>query len=776
MGDDAREILSDFVNESREMLAEIEPALLELEATCVASGVLDRAQIDSVFRAFHSMKGSASFLDLSHVVRITHAAESLLDLFRQERAQLESTHITVLCKALDFARRLVDEIDSSCTDESLSDEADELERLLVLEIERLSEDPSEGRDAAAMPGSGAQPPGPEAQTQGSDPRTTSSESLAASPEAEAARPEDNAGSDDWQPSVTPELIDQFLNDSAEQLEAAERSLLRMQQDPGCDAERDHAFRALHSFKGNCSFMGFGELETRAHALENVLDELRSGEREPTAELLAGLVTELDALSSALESVQGGSPAAAVAPRDPALPDAQTDPVQSTKAVEVMPAEAAPAAAPRSPSPPPAVKAATAKAPGPSTGTTPPESDRAASGGTANSRGSIRVDLEKLDMLMDLVGELITAETMVTHNQDLEGQVLENFTKAALQLNRITRSLQDVAMSARMVPIGGTFRKMLRLVRDLSQKQAKRVELQIAGEETEVDKTVVEAISDPLVHIIRNAVDHGIESAVAREQAGKPRHGTVRLEALHQGGEIWIVIEDDGKGLDREVILAKGRERGLVDPTSTELRESEVFNLLFEPGFSTAEAVTDVSGRGVGMDVVKRNIEKLRGRVDVSSRLGKGTTFTIRIPLTLAIIEGMLVSVGDATYTIPLLSVRESVVARLDDITRLPDGDQVVRIREQLLPVLMLSEIHQIERANEDIEKGILVVVEENGVDFCIFVDSIVGQRQTVIKALPEYLGDVAGISGCSILANGEISLILDLRDLAPDAEIKGELR
>jgi two-component system chemotaxis sensor kinase CheA len=382
-----------------------------------------------------------------------------------------------------------------------------------------------------------------------------------------------------------------------------------------------------------------------------------------------------------------------------------------------------------------------------------------------SGGNIRVDLEKLDTLMDLVGELILAETMVTLNPDLEGHHFENFKKASLQLNRITRSIQDVAMSVRMIPISGTFRKMLRLVRDLARKQDKQVDLELIGEETEIDKTVVEAIADPLVHLIRNSVDHGIESPEDRLAAGKDSTGHIRLEAKHQGGEIWITIQDDGKGLNRALILEKARAKGLVDPARGEPSDTEIYRFIFAAGFSTAAEVTDVSGRGVGMDVVRRNIDQLGGRGDIASDPGRGSTNTIRLPLTLAIGEGMLTRVGESIYTIPLLSIRESVTASAEEVTRLNGGQEMVNIRGRLIPVLRIHDLHNVAVAETDLSKGILVVVEEHGHVFAVFVDELIGQRQTVIKALPKYLGSVPGVSGCSILASGDISMILDVKAL-----------
>ncbi|MEQ1502587.1 MAG: chemotaxis protein CheA, partial [Myxococcota bacterium] len=369
---------------------------------------------------------------------------------------------------------------------------------------------------------------------------------------------------------------------------------------------------------------------------------------------------------------------------------------------------------------------------------------------------------KVDQLLDLVGELIIAGTAVRH-LPATGLDDESFARASAQLDRVVRSLQDVAMSLRMVPVGPTFRRMVRLVRDVSQRVGKAVDLAIEGEETEIDKTVAELITDPLVHLVRNAIDHGLEAPDARSAAGKPRTGQVRLSAAHVGGEVLIRVEDDGRGLDRARIVARAVDRGLVTAAAAaRMPDAEVFGFIFEPGFSTAEAVTDVSGRGVGMDVVRRNLELVKGRVDIKSVAGSGAVFTLRIPLTLAIIEGMLVRVGAATFTVPLLRIRESVVAKPEDVTVLSTGQEVVRIRGELLPVLRMHRLYEIEPDHTAIERGILVVVEDGGQPLCLFVDELIGQRQTVIKAVSGYLGVIRGVAGCTVLGDGRISLILDV--------------
>jgi len=353
--------------------------------------------------------------------------------------------------------------------------------------------------------------------------------------------------------------------------------------------------------------------------------------------------------------------------------------------------------------------------------------------------------------------------MVTHNPDILDYEFENFNKASHHLQRITSELQDVSMAVRMVPLSATFRKTIRLVHDLSHKFNKKVKLNLKGEETEVDKTVIEQISDPLVHIIRNAIDHGIESPDKRLSSGKNETGSISLEAGHDGGEVVIIIRDDGAGLNRDRILEKGLKQGLVsEDNKTSISDEKIFKLIFEPGFSTAEKVTDVSGRGVGMDVVNRNLEKIKGKVDIKSSLGNGSTFTLRIPLTLAIVDGMLVRAGDAHYIIPLLSIRESFRPDPDNITILPDGREVVKVREELIPVTRIHRLYNVKSDYTELHEGILVIIEHQDEAICLFLDEVVGQQQTVIKALPGYMSNIQGVSGCSILGDGQVCLILDV--------------
>lgn len=374
---------------------------------------------------------------------------------------------------------------------------------------------------------------------------------------------------------------------------------------------------------------------------------------------------------------------------------------------------------------------------------------------------INVGISKIDQLLDLVGELVVSESMVTRNTDLQGLKLESFEKSVRQHRFIINELQDIVMSIRMVPLSLTFQKMNRIVRDMKKKIGKNVELNIIGEHTEVDKNVIEHIGDPLMHIIRNSIDHGIESPRDRMESGKPEKGTVTLEAKHAGGDVWIIVKDDGKGLSRDGILNKAMSKDLLWKEPHEYSDQEVFGMIFAPGFSTKEQVTEFSGRGVGLDVVQKNIQKLGGNVIVNSNEGLGTEFAIRIPLTLAIIDGMLLSVGDSSFTVPIISIKESFKVEPQNIVKDPDDHMMIMVRGQCYPVIKLHERYGIASKHQSIHDGIIIMLESDGKEICIFADEIIGEQQVVVKSLSKFLGKVNGISGCTLLGDGRISLILD---------------
>ena len=381
---------------------------------------------------------------------------------------------------------------------------------------------------------------------------------------------------------------------------------------------------------------------------------------------------------------------------------------------------------------------------------------------------ISVGVTKLDKLMDLVGEMVIAEAMVIQNPDLDGLPLERFHKAANQLNKITDEIQDLVMSIRMVPLSTTFQKMNRIVRDMSKKLSKEVELRIIGEDTEVDKNIIEHISDPLMHLVRNSIDHGLETPQERMAKGKARAGIVTLEAKSAGNDVLIIVRDDGRGLDRDKILKKARENHLIGQDTEEISDKEIFNLILLPGFSTKTDITEFSGRGVGMDVVRKNIEEIGGTLTVDSIQENGTVMTLKIPLTLAIIDGMITRVGNACYTIPTTSIKESFRPVEHNIITDANGNEVIMVRGEFYPVLRLHRHFHIETDRTDLTHGIIIMVEQEDKRLCIFTDELVGQQQVVVKALPEYIKKfkrVKGLAGCTLLGDGSISLILDIAGL-----------
>lgn len=387
---------------------------------------------------------------------------------------------------------------------------------------------------------------------------------------------------------------------------------------------------------------------------------------------------------------------------------------------------------------------------------------------------ISVNQVKLDHLMDLVGEIVTAESMVASNPDLKGMKLDNFTKSVRELRKLTDELQDVVMSIRMVPLSGTFQKMNRIVRDMSKKLEKEVNLVTYGGETEVDKNINDAIADPFMHMIRNSMDHAIEPPEERLALGKPEIGRITLSARNVGGEILIDVADDGRGLDTEHILQKARTNNLLTKPENEYTDKEIFQMIMLPGFSTNEVVTEYSGRGVGMDVVRKNVEKVGGSISISSERNAGTTFTIKIPLTLAIVDGMDISVGNTIFTLPITSIKQSFkVTDANQILHDTDGSEMILIRGECYPIIRLHRLYGIQTEVEDLTEGIVIQMESSNAVGCIFADRLIGEQQVVVKPFPpffnKYMLKEKGLSGCTILGDGSISLILDAGSLLNNA-------
>lgn len=621
------------------------------------------------------------------------------------------------------------------------------------------------------------------------------ENLALTDESNSAGvPEEAAVLQEYRPVITPEMVSIFINEALELFEEAETALLELERSPGNREYIEQVFRVFHSFKGNAGFLGYRDYEKLSHRAESIFEDIRKGRSLVNEDTISVLLSVIDVMRDGIRDLKPGKPAdlpgkgilidlldnlevfSQVSPdiTEPSSGETPTgDPVTCAEEdseglffdrdiqCQDNHEEETPC--------PPVCEETEEKeiSRDPGYNGCSPEGNKKYS---PCIQQAIRVDVEKLDSLLDLVGELVIAEAMVSHNPDIQGLQLDRLEKSMLQLSKITREIQDMAMSMRMIPLAGTFRKMTRLVRDLSLKVNKKIKLEIAGEDTEVDKTIIEQISDPLVHLIRNAADHGLETPEQRNAAGKPETGHISLEARHSAGEVLIILRDDGKGLDRQRILEKAGEVGLLRDEARELKDEEVWNLIFEPGFSTADKVSSISGRGMGMDVVKSQIEKLRGRVDIRSTPGQGTLFSIRIPLTMAIIEGMVVRVGKARYTIPIISIKESLQPRSGQITITPGGMELISIRGEILPVIRIHELYKIEPTYKDLTEGIAIVVESDARKCCLFVDELAGQQQIVIKALSGYFGKVRGISGFAILGEGEVSMILDITSLVNSAE------
>lgn len=375
--------------------------------------------------------------------------------------------------------------------------------------------------------------------------------------------------------------------------------------------------------------------------------------------------------------------------------------------------------------------------------------------------TVRVSTEKLDGLINMVGELVITQAMIAQSEELKGEQNRKLSQSVAQLTRITRELQDMSMSLRMVPLKATFQKMERVVRDVAHKSQKTVRFAVEGEDTEIDRNMVETLNDPLVHMLRNSVDHGIEAPEVRRAAGKPETGTVTLRAYHAAGNVVLEIRDDGNGLDRARILAKAVERGLATP-DRELTDNEIYKMIFLPGFSTAKTVTDVSGRGVGLDVVKKNLDTLRGRIDIASAPGRETVFTLRIPLTLAIIDGMLIRVGGQQYLLPTLNVQKAFRPDRSVLFSVQGRGEMARVRERLIPIFRLHDLFKVNDAQQDPTQALLLEVEHEGECCAFLADALLGQQQVVIKSLPAGLGETRGFSGSAILGDGRIGMILDV--------------
>lgn len=731
-------LVSDFVSESNEHLDSCNGYLLMIEAN-----PRDTDAINAVFRAFHTIKGGSSFLNLGVIRNLAHQAENLLDNARSGKIDLQGTAVDLVFASLDMMKQMIEDLSmvlqgnpAKCTVTGYNQ--------LIKNLELM--------------------------TSGKSDQITT-----AKPPQEKAEEKNKNEEDEYSIPMEAVLseLPRFLDEMNEHLETSDNLMLKIEKDP-TDAEAVNAlFRVFHTLKGSSGFLCLKPMSRLAHKAENLFAKARDGEialsgtaSDLTFATIDALKQMGDALRKAasengkhgislpefanleqrIENLTGKTPSSAAQPQQ-----------------QKQTSEEAPAAVKQEQTKHHAPAQHHAHAAAPTAAGTPQPGAPVVKN---TLKETVKVDADRLDRLVDMIGELVIAETMVVQSDELKKITAPELLQTIAQLDKITRELQAMGMSLRMVPISGTFQKMARLARDLSRKINKDIDFVMAGEDTELDKSVVDSIGDPLVHMVRNAIDHGIEaSSEERVAAGKPAKGRVDLRAFHKGGSIYIEVEDDGGGLRKEKILKKAIERGIISPEA-DLSDREIFALILEPGFSTAEKVTEVSGRGVGMDVVKRNIEALRGQVDIQSTPGKGSIFSIRLPLTLAIIDGMVISANSEKYIIPTLSIVMSVRVKSTALKSVQGKGRMLMLQGELIPTFELMSLLRSETEHCSDEKEILIViVEADGLKTGLVIDEILGQQQIVIKSLGSYLKGLPGISGGAIMPDGAVGLILDVGGL-----------
>lgn len=779
-----------WVSSSEDTLNEIEAQVL-----AIVSGEGNPESIGEVRRRIHTIKGECGVVSAHTPQELFHEAESAIDRSIEQEARFPADEILDL---VDWMRRLLEDATpaSASSWESNDSLLTSLKGYCQEGAAPATETPSdapgealpEPADAAPveatpsdLPAPGGIPAEPAdatpagAPSDAPEPGGPSAEPADAAPEAEVAA--EPAPSDEGVVELSAEddeMLSEFISESREHIGAAEAALLELETDSENAELINTVFRAFHTIKGVAGFLNLTPIVELAHKSEFLLDAARNGTTKvctgfldltlnacdllttliavledgpaPEKKIFNETIRRLDAALNGDIPARGSAGASTAAPTAPA-PTEATEGGAKAPATSSKPADAKPA----SPSMGAGKDAASAK---------------------RRADQTVKVNTQRLDGLVDMVGELVIGHQMVVQDPNIQDLSEQRTQRNLVHVGKIIRDLQEVAMSLRMVTLKGTFQKMTRLVRDLSAKSEKQINLKIEGEDTELDRNVVEEIGDPLVHMIRNACDHGLEGPDERREAGKDAAGNLTLRAFHKGGAIIIEVEDDGRGLRREKILSKAIERGVVasEREGAEMSDREVYQLIFAPGFSTADKVTDVSGRGVGMDVVRRNIQALRGKVEIRSTPGKGSTFVLSLPLTMAIIDGMVIRCGTHRYVLPTLSIEQSFRPNNDEINTVMERGETIMVRGMLLPIYRLSSLFGVEGDARDSDERLLVVLEANGSRCCLEVDELLGQQQVVIKTLGKGVGALKGVSGGAILGDGRVAPIIDVVGLLSQAQ------
>lgn len=604
-------------------------------------------------------------------------------------------------------------------------------------------------------------------------------SKAIEPEKAETTAAENAEAESQQSFVAEDdipLVLDFTTESGEHIESAEAALLELETKPNDKEVLNTIFRSFHTIKGMAGFLNLMEIGLLAHSAENLLDLARKGELILADKIIDVVFESIDMLKKMIASLKNSIEVGKAVSLQKNLPqllakleslakgetlaaflDTPRGRKDDKKLDEIFEPEKEPQA----------------KKTGGSL-----EKDRRSD---VERRGNldrrrdvadekIKVSTTRLDNLVNMSGELVIAQLMIAEEVKTKLTGQHELSRKVVHQGKIVRELQELSMSMRMVPIAGVFQKIARLVRDLSHKANKKINFITQGEETELDRSIVDKIADPLVHMVRNSIDHGIESSKDRAKTGKSPEGKIELRAFHQAGNIVIEIEDNGKGLDKNRILKKAIDNGIVE-AGQDLSDEEIYKLIFHAGLSTAQKVTSISGRGVGMDIVKKNIEALRGKVDINSVYGKGTTFTIHMPLTMAIIDGQIVKIGNDRYIIPIISIIRSLRPTKEQLFTIQNKGELVMVHGKLTPLIRLYKLFSVIPVTEDPTKSILVLVEEDGKKCCLLVDELLGQQQVVIKNLGERLAETKGVSGGAIMGDGKVSLIFDIPGLMKLAQM-----
>ncbi|SDN19314.1 chemotaxis protein CheA [Acetanaerobacterium elongatum] len=695
-------MLETFIFESNTLLEQLDAILLKSEK----SNDMEQEDINEIFRIMHTIKGSAAMMGIENVSTVAHRIEDLFFIIRENKSATAdySSIYDIVFQGSDFIKSEIESIQDETT------KAADPEEL----IGRIQE------EIDFIKGGTAQKKAKPAAKQKANKPVVKEETEAAGQEPTVV--EDSAAE---QTAVAEELPEKEDNGKAE-------TVVRVFFEDGCKMENIRAFMLINNMKDYCEKLTYEpqDIETDQNTAKQIVESgfiISFVPFNGNDEIYKIIETSLY-----IKSYEVLSDGAAVVEETKAAAAAQQETAEKqAAAIENV--------------------------------------NTAVQQSKSVKQNLISVNLNKLDELMDLVGELVITESMVIANPDLKGMQLENFTKASRQLRKLTDELQDIVMSIRMVPVSGVFNKMNRIVRDMSKKLNKEVELELIGEDTEVDKTIIDSLGDPLMHLIRNAMDHGLEVTEDRIKKGKSPVGKVILSAENTAGEVVIRVSDDGAGINPSKILKKARANGLLTKNDADYTEKEIYNMIMLPGFSTNTEVTEFSGRGVGMDVARKNIEKVGGSISIESKLDKGTTFIIKIPLTLAIVDGMEVSVGGSILTIPITSIRESFKIQPKQIVKDVNGTEMIMIRGECYPVIRIFEAFGIDTKITNVLDGIIILVETEDKAVCLLADQLIGEQQVVVKPLPNYLNRFnvkeRGVAGCTILGDGSISLILDIKNL-----------